>query len=99
MNYNAESFSNIDSDTVVDLTFEAKNSLDKVATQDIKVYICDTGEQTSEDNIGRIRFISKKYFVDENGEFVNENAGGLCEDSCWKNNTNYFNVLVNALGA
>lgn len=99
VNYNADSFSNIDTDAVIDLTFEAKNSSDKVTTQDIKVYVCDTKEQTSEENIGRIRFISKKYFVDENGEFVNENAGGLIEDSCWKNNTNYFNILMNALGA
>ena len=84
---------------VVSLNFKATNSMNNTTTQAINVYVVDTEAATSTENIGQIRFISNKYFIDSGGEFVDENAGGLCEDSCWKNLNDYYTVLMNALEA
>ena len=86
-------------ESVVSLNFQATNSMNNTTTQTINVYVVDTESATSTENIGRIRFISNKYFIDSGGSFVDENAGGLCEDSCWKNLNDYYTVLMNALGA
>ena len=73
--------------------------MNNTTTQAINVYVVDTESATSTENIGQIRFISNKYFIDSGGGFVDENAGGLCEDSCWKNLNDYYTVLMNALEA
>ena len=97
--YDSNQFLNMQEESVVSLNFQATNSMNNTTTQAINVYVVDTESATSTENIGQIRFISNKYFIDSGGGFVDENAGGLCEDSCWKNLNDYYTVLMNALEA
>ena len=42
---------------------------------------------------GKVRFISKKYFKDENGNLINEMMGGLASDSVWRLDESYRVLL------
>ena len=42
---------------------------------------------------GKVRFISKKYFKNANGNFISEAMGGLAEDSIWRLDETYRVLL------
>ena len=46
-----------------------------------------------------IRFISESYYKDENGNWIAEEDGGLWDDSIWKIDSSYTNILDSLFGA
>ena len=64
----------------------------------IKVYIVDTTIYDADRLRGSFRFISQKYYKDSIGNYVLEKDGGLWNESVWKTNVEYVQVLDKIFG-
>ena len=47
------------------------------------------------EKIGKVRFISEKYYKEESGTFISEENGGLMKDSIWK--TDMYQAILDEL--
>lgn len=96
LDYDSRKFTSLEKEAQIPITFQATNSMGKTARRQIMVHIVDSTIKT-EYNIVNLRFISNKYFITNEGDFVNEKAGGLLENSCWKKLDDYYSILKNIL--
>lgn len=74
-------------------TFLAVDSAGNISKKKIKVYIVDTSMYPEGCIFGEVRFISKRYFVDENGNLISEDLGGLDSNSVWRLDEEYRGIL------
>uniref|UniRef100_UPI004055F0D7 InlB B-repeat-containing protein n=1 Tax=Agathobacter sp. TaxID=2021311 RepID=UPI004055F0D7 len=94
-NYEGHKFMELETEGQIELTFYAKDSSGNICRREITVFIVDTNLYEEAEIRGKVRFISGKYYKDENGNFVSEKYGGLTEDSIWK--TEGYRVILDAL--
>lgn len=88
-NYRREAFTELKKACELEILFEAVNSMGNRTERTVVVHITDSRIWNQQEAFGKIRFISKKY--------INEKAGGLSENSCWKKLDSYWSVLNKAL--
>lgn len=94
-NYEESKFSKLEKEEQVELTFYAKDSSGNICRRKVTVFIVDTDLYKETEVRGKVRFISKKYYKDENGNFVSEENGGLMKNSIWK--TMRYGTLLDEL--
>ena len=94
-NYKASNFTKLQKEGCVTETFLAVDSAENRTRKEIEVYVIDTPIYPEEKVFGRVRFISKSYFSDKNGNLLGEELGGLAEDSIWRMEESYLKVLKN----
>ena len=91
--YDASSFTEAQKDGCITETFLAVDSAGNRTRKEIQVYIVEVPLYPEEKIYGRVRFISKSYFKDENGNLVEEESGGLATDSVWRLDESYRMIL------
>lgn len=91
--YQASDFTYFQKEGYVTETFRATDSAGNTTSKRIKVYIVDTSIYDAEALKGSCRFISSRYFKDEEGNFVEQESGGLDENSIWRLDEEYSGVL------
>lgn len=77
----------------IEEVFVAIDSAGNRTQKAVEVYIVDDKLYPTTQYEGRIRFISKKYFWNEDKELLEESLGGLAEDSVWRLNAEYRSIL------
>lgn len=97
--YYSRWFTHLSGDANVPVDFIASNSSGGIVETQIMVHIVDTSIATEHEKDYKIRFISDKYYKNSDGRYVDEKAGGLIQNSCWKSNIYFKNLLETALGA
>ena len=93
--YHAETFTRLTSDADIEIIYQATDSFGTVITKQIMVKVIDT--IMKEGSKKYVRFISRNFFADENGELLSEAEGGLEENSIWRINESYRKVLQETL--
>ena len=93
MNYQASKYTKLQKEEVVIETFFARDSAGNTTRKIVEVHILDTQMYPADKFTGKVRFISKKYFKDENGNLISEMLGGLAEDSVWRLDDTYRTLL------
>ena len=91
--YLAADFTSFRKGGSVSETFCVVDSAGNMAVKQIMVHIVDTSIMDADIYTGKIRFISEKYYKDESGSFVEYSQGGLLENSCWRLNPSYTQLL------
>lgn len=91
--YQATDFTEFRSEGSVTETFLAVDSAGNCTRKRIKVYIVDTQMYPAQKVTGNLRFISSKYFKNENGNLLNQEEGGLEKDSIWRLDEEYRGLL------
>lgn len=93
MNYQASKYTKLQKEEVIIETFFARDSAGNTTRKIVEVHILDTQMYPADKFTGKVRFISKKYFKDENGNLISEMLGGLAEDSVWRLDDTYRTLL------
>lgn len=96
--YQASDFTTFTSSGSVTETFAAVDSAGNSTRKRIRVYIIDSTMYPVKKVTGRLRFISAKYFQDENGNLISQEAGGLENESIWRLDEEYRGVLEQLFG-
>lgn len=96
--YADEVFTGLDAEAQIPIEYFAKNSRGITARKTVMVNVIDTSVESTIKNKRNIRFISKTYFLNDTGGYVDEKAGGLHKDSCWKQ-SELFTLLQAVLEA
>ena len=96
VDYNASVFTEMTTDTVVTITYEATDSFGNTVTKAITVTVTDTTAKKT-NRKSYVRFISKDYLTDSTGVLRPVSEGGLEENSVWRTNTSYRNLLTSTL--
>ena len=91
--YQITDFTEFQKEGSVTETFLAIDSAGNRTKKNICVHIVDTQIYPQKQILGKVRFISKKYFMDENGNLVDEAMGGLGYDSVWRIDERYRRIL------
>ena len=91
--YNATSYTQMKKEGVVTETFCVRDSHGNTCYKTTHVYVVDVSRHSIGDVKGEVRFISQKYYLDENGDLLSEEYGGLKKNSIWRLNENYRELL------
>lgn len=92
-NYQPTDFTDFQGEGYVTETFLAVDSAGNISKRKIQVYIVDTFIYSDDCVFGKPRFISRRYFIDENGELLSEEFGGLASNSIWRLDDEYRGIL------
>ena len=92
-NYKASDFTKRQEEGSIEKTFIAIDSAGNTTKKDVLIHIVNTKSYPEEKIFGRVRFISEKYFWDENKKLISEELGGLSEDSIWRWEESYRALL------
>ena len=96
-NYLASEYTSLTNSAEFAVTFKATDSFGNSIKKTITVYIVNSEMVAQRQEYG-IRFIDQKYFnTDTSGVYVAEAKGGLRDDSVWKTDSEYANLLTNTL--
>lgn len=93
IDYLATDFTGFTKNGAVTETFCAIDSVGNETQKRITVHIVDTSIYDAEQYLGYARFISKTYYKDETGVFIDSALGGLRAKSCWRTDSEYVEVL------
>ena len=91
--YQATDFTELQEEGCVKKMFLAMDSAGNLAKKEIEIHVADTKIYPQERVFGRVRFISEKYFWDAKKNLINENQGGLAENSIWRWKEEYRKLL------
>lgn len=94
-NYETETFTTLEKEAEIKITFSVKDSSGNICKKEITVFVVDDDLYKEKEKIGKVRFISEKYYKDESGTFISEEKGGLIEDSIWK--TDMYQAILDKL--
>lgn len=92
-NFKASQYTDLQEEGDVIETFFAEDSAGNTVRKSVEIHIVDTHMYPADKFIGKVRFISKKYFKDANGNLISEVMGGLAEDSIWRLDEAYRELL------
>lgn len=95
-NYNASDFINANADEEFRITYQATDSFGNVVEKTVVIQVVDTTMKKSP-KVRYVRFISSKFFADEEGNLLPPEKGGLEETSIWRTNIHYQNLLRETL--
>ena len=93
--YDAGKFLKLEQEAQVIVTFCVKDSSGNICRREVTVFVVDTDLYHEKEIKGNVRFISKKYYKDEYGNFITEENGGLKQDSIWK--TDRYQAILDIL--
>ena len=79
-------------ETCVVEKFYARDSAGNETLKQVEVYVIEDAKAELNSKVN-IRFISKKYYKDEQGNWIAPEEGGLSEHSVWRKNQEYANLL------
>ena len=82
--YAATDFTTFEKEGMVTQWFCAIDHVGNETEKLIKIYIVDAAVYDTDVLRGRFRFISENFYQADNGNYVDEAAGGLWEESLWK---------------
>ena len=91
--YQAVRYTEIESEGIVKENFIAEDTAGNSTNKCIDIHVVDTSMHQADKFTGRVRFINKKYFKDEKGNLLSEIMGGLAEDSIWRWDESYRQLL------
>lgn len=91
--YQVTDFTEFQKEGRVTETFFALDSAGNATRKEIEIHVVDTQVYPTEKILGRVRFITKKYFMDESGNLIEEEMGGLEKDSIWRLEEEYLSIL------
>lgn len=91
--YNASDFTVFREEGSMTKTFLAMDSAGNMTEKKILVHIVDNRIYPANHMLGRVRFISKRYFWSADGGLLEEILGGLDENSIWRMNEEYRKLL------
>jgi len=94
--YDASDFTSLDTDTEVEITYQATDSFGNVVEKTITSNITDTSMKKSRTK-SYVRFISSEFLEDAKGNLVAASAGGLEENSKWRKNSELYQLLKDVL--
>ncbi len=97
-NYLATDFTEFENDGYVTETFRAIDSDGNVKEKNVRIYIVDTTMYDYDEAFRKSRFISKKYYKDDDGEFIEMGNGGLSPLSIWRCDEAYSTLLDSLFG-
>ena len=86
-------FTMFTSEGMVTQSFLACDSAGNSSYKRIRIYIVDTETHDANTWNGQVRFLSKRYFRDDEGELVKEENGGLWNTSVWRWDEEYQGLL------
>ena len=92
-NYRESDFTKFQEEGSIEKTFTAVDSAGNTTKKDILIHIVNTETYPEDKILGRVRFISEKYFWDKNKKLVSEELGGLADDSIWRWDDSYRVLL------
>ena len=92
-NYRSSDFLNLEKAGSMEKIFIAVDSAGNTTSKNILIHVVNTEVYPEEKIFGRVRFISEKYFWDENGKLISEELGGLSNDSIWRWDASYRALL------
>ena len=93
--YIATDFTDITTDTELDIIYRATDSFGNITEKHITLHVIDTSIKESK-RISYPRFISNT-FLEKNSEYIPSEYGGLSANSIWKNNPVYQQLLSHTL--
>lgn len=73
--------------------FYARDSIGNETYKQVEVYVVEDAKVELNANAGNIRFLSGKYYKDEQGNWIAEEEGGLTENSIWKWRAEHVAIL------
>lgn len=91
-NYDASVFEKLTEDTKLEITYQAEDSFGNRVYKTSKIVITDTNLRESSKKY-YVRFISKRFFQNEEGILISQKEGGLEDCSIWRTNEE-FRVLL-----
>lgn len=94
-NYETEAFTTLETEAQIKILFSVKDSSENLCKKEITVFVVDDDLYKEKEKIGKVRFISEKYYKEENGTFISEIKGGLMKDSIWK--TDAYQAILDKL--
>lgn len=92
LDYNIEEFYSFSEAGYLTQTFYAIDSAGNETRKTIRVHIVDENAPKTMQPLG-IRFISRTYYKNAQGEWTDESEGGLLKNSIWKLNEEYRSIL------
>ncbi len=95
--YRSEDYTNLEDSAELTQFFTAVDKDGNQNYRQMRVVIVNTLPRPSGYLTGKIRFISQKYFEDNDGNPVPSDEGGLSEHSCWIRDEEYRNLLRRVL--
>ncbi|MBQ2901133.1 MAG: InlB B-repeat-containing protein [Agathobacter sp.] len=95
-NYNTKTFTDMTTDSQVEITYKATDRFGNVVEKTITVFVTDTSMRKSRKK-NYVRFISEEFFIDEKGDLIPFEKGGLEKNSIWRLNLEYRNLLQQTL--
>ena len=98
IDYQGTDFTVFQKEGMITESFCAIDHVGNETRKRIKVYIVDTTIYDADRLRGSFRFISQKYYKDSIGNYVLEKDGGLWNESVWKTNVEYVQVLDKIFG-
>lgn len=93
IDYSPLDFTTFQQEGYVTETFLAKDSAGNSTKLRVTIHIVDARVYEEEEVLGKVRFISHKYFKSSSGAWITEDDGGLWQDSLWRVNTEYRSIL------
>ena len=93
--YEAEHFTNITENTELEIVYQATDSFGNTITKSATITIVDTTVKESK-RVRYVRFISSRFYADENGALLPPEKGGLELTSVWRTDS-YKSLLESAL--
>ncbi|MBR3811955.1 MAG: InlB B-repeat-containing protein [Agathobacter sp.] len=92
-NFRATHYTSIPREGKLKETFVAKDRAGNITQKTVQIYVVDTELIPPEKYMGKVRFISKKYYKGIRNSFVSPDKGGLELDSVWRLEKAYRDLL------
>lgn len=96
--YQVNDFTEFTDSGIVTETFLAVDSAGNATKKRIMVHIVDTQIYPANKIMGKVRFISSKYFKDTKGDLISEENGGLEDNSIWRLDEEFRGLLEKLFG-
>ena len=93
--YRAEDFTEITEDEDVEIIYQAIDDFGNVVSKNVTIHVVDTTLKRKSKKY--VRFICLEFFADEDGALISAEDGGLEENSIWRTDEVYRNLLQMAL--
>ena len=95
-NYNQTDFRNMTTNSSKEIVYCATDSYGTTVRKPITIFITDTSVKESSKK-KYVRFISMKFLLKNEGTLIPQSEGGLEENSVWRINNHYLELLKNTL--
>lgn len=96
VDYDASIFTGMTSEQEVEIVYQATDHSGNTVRKRGLVHIIDTTEK-KDSKLRYVRFINPSFFLNDTGELLSYEQGGLEENSIWRKNAAYHNLLEKTL--